>query len=478
MLRRAVPPLNQRPDRERVLALLKRHGWNATSFQTLESDFRYWFHGDDACVAYVDTGGAWVAAGAPITAAERLAEVAQAFVEAAAAAGRRACLFGAEARFAERVPWSAMLIGEQPVWDPARWAGVLRSSRSLREQLRRARAKGVVARAVSPGELEDAGSPLRREVERLMARWASSRPMAPMGFLVQLEPFSFAGERRYVVAEAGGAVVGFLAAVPVYARRGLFLEDLLRDPSAPNGTTELLVDQAMRTAAAEQCLYVTLGLAPLAGPVRRGLRAAQRLGARLYDFQGLHAFKAKLRPDGWAPIYLVYPPGGHGLVAIHDALAAFARGGLLRFGLSTLLRGPAVVFEVLGWLLIPWTALLALAPAARWFPSPAVKWAWVAFDVCLAPAMLRLSRRHGQTLSLVLAALVTCDAALTLAEALLFNLPRARGAFELAAVGVAVAAPAAAAVLLWSARMHRQGLARRPRQEEARDHARAPTITD
>ncbi|MGK3963688.1 hypothetical protein WMF38_05870 [Sorangium sp. So ce118] len=119
---------------------------------------------------------------------------------------------------------------------------------------------------------------------------------------------------------------------------------------------------------------VTLGLAPLAGPVRRGLRAAQRLGARLYDVQGLHAFKAKLRPDGWAPIYLVYPPGGHGLVAIHDALAAFARGGLLRFGLSTLLRGPAVVFEVLGWLLIPWTALLALAPAARWFPSPAVKW--------------------------------------------------------------------------------------------------------
>ncbi|XXT25005.1 hypothetical protein WME94_26075 [Sorangium sp. So ce429] len=208
------------------------------------------------------------------------------------------------------------------------------------------------------------------------------------------------------------------------------------------------------------------------------MRAAQRLGARLYDFQGLHAFKAKLRPDGWAPIYLVYPPGGHGLVAIHDALAAFARGGLLRFGLSTLLRGPAVVFEVLGWLLIPWTALLALAPAARWFPSPAMKWAWVAFDVYLAPAMLRLSRRHGQTLSLVLAALVTCDAALTLTQALLFNLPRARGALELAVAGVAVAAPTAAAVLLWSARMHRQDLARRPRQEEARDHARAPTITD
>ena len=80
-----MPPSPQSPERERVLELLRRHGWNATSFQTLESDFRYWFHGDDACVAYVDTGAAWVAAGAPIAAPERLADVAGAFVEAASA---------------------------------------------------------------------------------------------------------------------------------------------------------------------------------------------------------------------------------------------------------------------------------------------------------------------------------------------------------------------------------------------------------
>src|SRR5689334_23356382 len=49
-------------ERERVLALVKRHGWNATAFQVLERGFRYWFD-DDACVAYVDTGRGWVAAG-------------------------------------------------------------------------------------------------------------------------------------------------------------------------------------------------------------------------------------------------------------------------------------------------------------------------------------------------------------------------------------------------------------------------------
>lgn len=78
--------------RERVLALLERHGWNATSFQVLGAGFRYWFAGDDACVGYVDTGRAWVAAGPPIAAPERLAETAAAFARAAAAAGRRVCI--------------------------------------------------------------------------------------------------------------------------------------------------------------------------------------------------------------------------------------------------------------------------------------------------------------------------------------------------------------------------------------------------
>ena len=36
------------PERRRVLAVLRRHGWNATSFQVLEPGFRYWFADDDA----------------------------------------------------------------------------------------------------------------------------------------------------------------------------------------------------------------------------------------------------------------------------------------------------------------------------------------------------------------------------------------------------------------------------------------------
>ena len=53
--------------RARALQLLKRYGWNATSFQVLEPGVCYWFDpAREACVAYVDTGRAWVVAGAPI----------------------------------------------------------------------------------------------------------------------------------------------------------------------------------------------------------------------------------------------------------------------------------------------------------------------------------------------------------------------------------------------------------------------------
>src|SRR4051812_31463878 len=81
---RAARPqrMNATRTRERVLELIQRHGWNATAFQTLESGYSYFFYGSDACVAYVDTGSAWVAAGSPISAPESMATVVEAFLAA------------------------------------------------------------------------------------------------------------------------------------------------------------------------------------------------------------------------------------------------------------------------------------------------------------------------------------------------------------------------------------------------------------
>lgn len=348
----AVFPADEAPSAERlrVLALLKRHGWNATSFQILERGFRYWFDtsdaGDEACIGYVDTGRAWVAAGSPVAPPERFAELCERFAGAAAEAGRQVCAFATESRFLDAAPWARLRIGDQPVWSPTDWTAVLQTSRSLREQLRRARAKGVAVRALDAGELAP-GHATRRALDELIARWLASRAIAPMGFLVHVEPFTFVAERRYFVAERAGAITGFLCAIPVYARRGWFFEDFVRAPDAPNGTVELLIDAGMRAAAAEQVGYVTLGLVPLSGEVGPWLRAARRWSRALYDFDGLRAFKAKLKPRAWDPIYLSYPHERSGVGALVDTLTAFSRGGLLRFGIETLLRSRAIAVRVL-----------------------------------------------------------------------------------------------------------------------------------
>lgn len=318
----------------RALELVKKHGWNSTAFQTLGHGYSY-AHYDDACVAFVDTGSAWVVAGSPIGPERTLGEVACAFVRDARSANRRCCFFATESRFLAKTRdhLGAIAIGEQPVWDPRDWSLRLAAKRSLREQLRRARAKGVLVRPVeTPAERASLDRPLAHVAER----WLATRRMAPMRFLVHLDPGRDTSHRRTFVAERGGRVIGFAEAIPVPAREGWLVEGLVRDPEAPNGTGELLVDSVMRWAADSGSSWLTLGLAPLAGPVPAWLRWAKRLGSRFYDFEGLRSFKAKLGPASWSPIYLSYPGEQGALRSIVEVLRAFAGTGLLRFGGRTL----------------------------------------------------------------------------------------------------------------------------------------------
>jgi phosphatidylglycerol lysyltransferase len=448
-----------RPTLDAVLLAVHRYGYNVTAFQVLEPGFCYWFAPEtDGVVAYVDTGSAWVAAGAPLCPDDQLAAVALQFEAAAAESGRRVCFAATEERFvraAAPLGVQGIQIGEQPIWDPQRWPEIAQKSRSLREQLRRARAKGVTVRLLAPRDLEHPEAPLRTQVERLFAAWLGARHMAPLGFLVQLHVFTHVAERRCFVALQDGQLVGFLGMIPVYGRDGWFIEDFLREPSAPNGTSELMIDGAMQAAREEGAGFVTLGLSPLSGAVEPMLRWIARLGSTLYDFEGLRAFKAKLKPERWDPVYLAYGPRSQSWLALYDVLNAFARGNMLRFGLETVLRGPAVVVRLLAVLLVPWTLLL-MATDARWFPTPSIKWAWVAYDVLVTLALFRLSARYSRRLGTAAACAVSLDALLTWIEAALYNWPRATRLLDAVVIVLAMLAPSLAALILWRARKRHQ----------------------
>jgi hypothetical protein len=277
-----------------------------------------------------------------------------------------------------------------------------------------------------------------------------------MGFLVRVEPLTLLVEHRVFVAEREGAPVAFLLAAPIYARDGWLLQHLLRLPEAPNGVSESLIDAAMRDARDEGRRFVTLGLSPLAGDVPGALRAARVVGRALFDFAGLRAFRAKLAPAAWVPQLLCYPPAQGAARSLTDALTAFARGNLARFALETLARGPRVFVWLLATLLVPWTALLSAADPARWFPAPWIKWSWVAFDVALAAALFTLARRWRRGLANSLIVATAADAALTLAQAVAWNVPRGPTPLEWGVILVSCLAPALACAALAGARRRRR----------------------
>jgi phosphatidylglycerol lysyltransferase len=353
-------------------------------------------------VAYADTGRAWIAAGSPLAEPARVPEVARAFVDDAKRNGRRACFFASEA---DALPgFARLLLGEQPEWTPETWKAGLATHRRLREQIRRAAAKGVAIRRVHGSELVP-GTGLRAQVELLARGWLASRRMAPMGFLVALEPFHLPEQHRYFVAERGGRLVEFLSAVPVYAHGGWLVEDVIRSRRAPNGTTEALLDALMRDV--DEGSAVTLGLTPLSGPIAFWLRAARFVSRPMFDFAGLRAFRQRLRPRGWRSVWLVYPKSDGAAIHLFDSLRAFADGSLSAFGVRSVVRQPSGPPWALAMPLVPWTLfLVALVLTGHaglvGFSSRALV-AWVAFDALLT-ILLFLSALRPKRSRLALAA--------------------------------------------------------------------------
>ena len=339
-------------DADRARALVLEYGWNATAYQILNPGIAYFFpRARDAVIGYVRRSGVRVVAGAPVCAPERLRDVVAEFAADARAAGDRVCYFGAGARLEQVIrgggPCGTVGLGAQPSWDPRRWEGIVARRASLRAQLNRARNKGV---AVTRWSAERAhNSP---ELERLLAEWLEGLGLPPLHFLIETDTIALTRDRRIFLAARGENAVAYLVASPVPARRGWLIEQIVRGRAAPNGTSELLVDAAMRALASEGAEYVTLGLAPLsrqsrwADPtvptwLRLVLRWVRAHGRRFYDFDGLDRFKSKFAPEEWEEIIAIDDRAPFSMRALWAIAAAFGGGSPVTLGARTVARAIA-----------------------------------------------------------------------------------------------------------------------------------------
>jgi phosphatidylglycerol lysyltransferase len=174
---------------------------------------------------------------------------------------------------------------------------------------------------------------LKAETAQLCMHWLNSRRTAiTFGWLIALDPFLHSEYKKYFTARVNGKLVGFLAASPIPARKGWYLEDVLRQPDAPQGTATLLVVEALSKLKAEGAALATLGTSPLTtdGPddvqgehrvVARALEIAGRGLGGFYNFEGLRRFKGKFVPSWWESEYALVQRGvtvpprvGHAIV--------------------------------------------------------------------------------------------------------------------------------------------------------------------
>lgn len=313
-LPRSDKPKNEAIARARELVL--EHGWNSTSFQIVNPGIRRWFSAaGDAVTGYIPAAGVWVVVGAPVCDDARLQSVIEEFESDAAECRQSVCYFAAESRLESAVSGrgdhSKFLIGAQPAWDPHRWPDVIKQNRSLRAQLNRARNKGVSVTEWPASRAREDG-----QLARVLDRWLSTKGLPPLHFMVETNTLARLENRRIFVAECPQGVVGFVVLSPVAQRHGWLFEQFPHVPGAPNGTVELMIATAMDALAEDGCSYATLGLSPLS--IRADVEAIEQplwLGAilawvrkhgqRFYNFDGLDAFKAKLKPERWEPVYAV-----------------------------------------------------------------------------------------------------------------------------------------------------------------------------
>jgi phosphatidylglycerol lysyltransferase len=155
------------------------------------------------------------------------------------------------------------------------------------------------------------------ELDRVLDEWLRSRGLPPLHFMV--EPRTLHGvvaDRELLVARRAGSAVAFLVASPVAARNGYLIEQVARSPDAPNGSSELLIDAAMRRFAEDGRVYVTLGLVALSAQasaasainpwwLRLMTTFARAHANRFYNFRGLERFRTKMSPAYWETIYAI-----------------------------------------------------------------------------------------------------------------------------------------------------------------------------
>jgi phosphatidylglycerol lysyltransferase len=326
---------------DELLRLQSQYGYNAHSLVSIAPGAAAWtVPGIDGAIIYGEFGRVWLAAGDPLAGPDDVKPLVKALMKAALDARRIVAFVPATERFSQEavsLGLSAVKVGAAPYFDLREWHPRGNSAKKIRAGVNQAGRAGVTVELL--GSLNDE---LKQETAELCLRWLSTRRAATtFGWLLALDPFLRADLKKLFAArDHQKRLVGLLAASPIHARAGWYLEDVLREYDAPHCKSELLIYEALQLLRQEGAEIATLGTAPLAKEgtdnvsthdhpvIERALDSASRRLTPFYNFEGLRRFKAKFAPSWWESEYALVQ---HGVMVptkvAHAMLRAIVPGG-------------------------------------------------------------------------------------------------------------------------------------------------------
>ncbi len=323
----------------RLQKIVQTYGYEHQSFLSLYDGGDVWFLAEpDAAVVYRRLGRVALVTAAPLAAREHWAQATQAFLQFCAEQKLDCVMLPVSSEFAAVAQTCGMGIlgvGTSGYFRLADWKPAGDRAKKVRAGVNQARGAGVTVKPFSVKD--DLNAPIQAEIEQLCQEWLNSREVDALGWLLELNPFKLAEQKRYFLARnTAGQLLGMLTCSPFAARRGWYLEDLLRQPDAPRGVSELLVVEALKHLAAEGAELATLATAPLAGVKPEGqfnglarlLQWVYEHGESFYHFKQLHRFKAKFAPSFVDTDYVAIWPPRVRLRMLSAALKVFDPNGL------------------------------------------------------------------------------------------------------------------------------------------------------
>jgi phosphatidylglycerol lysyltransferase len=333
LLRPAPPPPN-RPTADDLAraAEITRNSPRTTGYLALLGDKSLLFNpARTAFVMYGIEGRSWVAMSDPVGNDSQREELAWMFVERSRRSGGWPVFYQVEAqRLAMYVDLGLRFVklGEEAVVHLDSFGLEGREVKNLRHSYAHAAEGGLSLEIVEQNDVPR----ILPELRAVSDVWLAERKTREKGF--SLGRFNEDYLRHFPIAAVhqAGRMVGFANLWLTAGKQEMSVDLMRHDPTAA-GVMDYLFVELMLWGKREGYRTFALGMSPLAGLESRALAPLwARLGALLfehgetfYNFQGLHNFKSKFKPE-WQPRFLA-APGGIALPVVAVNIAALIAGG-------------------------------------------------------------------------------------------------------------------------------------------------------